>query len=122
MSAFPSLRTLPTAAMVLVNPSRPAMSASKAARETKVSELFASDPPKAPNIGRPYTGCGVGIDAFGSPIIAAAIVPPLRIRLGLTPKNAGFHSTRSAHFPTAIEPTSCAMPWVNAGLIVYFAT
>ncbi|MNT45043.1 hypothetical protein D3C72_1815990 [compost metagenome] len=58
---------------------------------------------------------------MGSPIAAAAIIPPFRIRLGFTPKKAGFHSTRSAHLPTSIEPTSCAMPCVSAGLIVYLA-
>ena len=32
--------------------------------------------------------------------------PPLMTSSGLTPKNAGFHSTRSASLPTSIEPTS----------------
>ena len=49
-------------------------------------------------------------------------MPPFSTSNGLTPKNAGFHSTRSAHLPTSTEPTSCAMPCVIAGLIVYFAT
>src|SRR6185369_4433442 len=40
-------------------------------------------------------GCGVGIDALPSPISAPAINPPLITSSGLTPKNAGFHSTRS---------------------------
>jgi hypothetical protein len=52
---------------------------------------------------------------------AAAIMPPFRIRLGLTPKKAGFHSTRSASLPTSMEPTVWAMPWVSAGLMVYLA-
>ena len=60
----------------------------------------------APNIGRAITGCGVGIDALPSPIIAPAMKPPLMTSSGLTPKNAGFHSTRSASLPTSIEPTS----------------
>src|SRR5206468_3467821 len=77
--------------------------------------------PNDPNIGRAITGCGVGIDALPSPIIAPAMDPPLTITSGLTPKNAGFHSTRSASFPTSIDPTSAAMPWVIAGLIVYLA-
>ena len=53
---------------------------------------------------------------------AAAMSPPLMMTAGFAPKNAGFHSTMSASFPTAIDPTSCEMPWVMAGLMVYFAT
>ena len=102
-------------------PSCAGMPASIEACETKVTEDTASAPPKAPNIGRKWTGCGVGIDAFGSPIAAIAIMPPLTIRYGLTPKNAGFQSTRSASLPGSIEPTSSAMPWAMAGLIVYLA-
>jgi len=49
-------------------------------------------------------------------------MPPLMIIAGLAPKNAGRHNTRSASLPTSIEPTSCAMPWVSAGLMVYLAT
>ena len=52
---------------------------------------------------------------------AATIMPPLMINDGLTPKNAGFHSTRSASLPTSTEPTTEAMPWAMAGLIVYLA-
>jgi hypothetical protein len=52
---------------------------------------------------------------------AAAIIPPLRISDGLTPKKAGFQSTRSASLPTSIEPTRWLMPCVIAGLIVYLA-
>ena len=48
-------------------------------------------------------------------------MPPLMISDGLTPKNAGFHSTRSASLPASTEPTTCEMPCVIAGLIVYFA-
>ena len=55
-------------------------------------------------------------------IAAAAMKPPLSTRLGLTPKKAGFHSTRSAHLPTSTEPTSCARPLASAGLMVYLAT
>ena len=72
-------------------------------------------------MSRVTTGCGVGIEALPSPIIAPAMNPPLMMSSGLTPKNAGFHNTRSASFPTAIEPTSDEMPWAIAGLIVYFA-
>ena len=77
--------------------------------------VFAADPmnvtlvveiarPYAANIGRKCTGCGVGIDAFGSPISAQLITPPLSTILGLAPKNAGSHSTRSATWPTAMRP------------------
>jgi hypothetical protein len=61
------------------------------------------------------------MEAFGSPIGAAAIMPPLMISDGLTPKKAGFHRHRSASLPTSTEPTSWAMPWARAGLIVYLA-
>ena len=60
--------------------------------------------------------------AFGSPIAAVAMKPPFRTSDGLTPKNAGFQSTRSAHLPTSMLPTSCAMPLAMAGLMVYLAT
>ena len=89
---------------------------------TKLSEPRAIAPPNAPNIGRMCTGCGVGIDAFGSPIAASAMKPPLSTRLGLMPKKPGRQKTRSAHLPTSIEPTSCAMPFAMAGLMVYLAT
>ncbi len=88
---------------------------------TKLKHVRPIAPPNEPNIGRMCTGCGVGMLALGSPIAAAAMKPPLRIKLGLTPKKAGFHNTRSAHLPTSIEPTSCAMPLASAGLIVYLA-
>ena len=35
----------------------------------------------------------MGIEALASPIAAIAIIPPLMIKLGLTPKNAGFQVT-----------------------------
>ena len=54
-------------------------------------------------------------------MFAHAIIPPLRITSGFTPKNAGFQTHRSASLPTSMDPTSCAMPWEMAGLIVYFA-
>ena len=53
---------------------------------------------------------------------AATIMPPLITIAVLAPKNAGFHNTMSASLPFSMEPTSCAMPCVMAGLIVYFAT
>ena len=53
---------------------------------------------------------------------AVAMSPPLRTISGLTPKKAGFHITRSASLPASSDPTSWAMPWEMAGLIVYLAT
>ncbi|MNL80441.1 hypothetical protein D3C87_2072960 [compost metagenome] len=53
---------------------------------------------------------------------AIAMKPPLRMTAGLTPKNAGFQITMSAHLPTSSEPTSWLMPWAMAGLMVYLAT
>ena len=67
------------------------------------------------------TGCVVGIEALASPIFEATIIPPLMIISGLEPKKAGFQSTRSANFPFSTEPTYSEIPWVMAGLIVYFA-
>jgi hypothetical protein len=57
----------------------------------------------------------------GSPIAAAAS-RRARMSEGLTPKNAGFHSTRSASLPGSTEPTTSLTPCAIAGLIVYFAT
>ena len=68
------------------------------------------------------TGCGVGMDAFASPIAAHAANPPFSTMCGRTPKNFGSHSTRSASLPTSTEPTSSSMPCAMAGLIVYLAT
>jgi hypothetical protein len=47
--------------------------------------------------------------------------PPLRISDGLTPKKAGFHSTRSAHSPTSMEPASWLMLCASAGLMASLA-
>lgn len=38
--------------------------------------------------------------AFGSPMLAHAIVPPLITISGFAPKKDGFQITRSANFPT----------------------
>ena len=89
--------------------------------DTNASDVAPVARPYAPNICRINTGCGVGIDAFGSPICAQAMNPPLITISGFAPKNVGFHNTRSASLPISIDPTSCAMPCVSAGLIVYFA-
>ena len=75
--------------------------------------------PYAPNALRYQRGCGVGMDAFGSPMTPWTICPPLMIRSGLTPKNLGSHSTRSANLPSSTEPTAWETPWAIAGLIVY---
>src|SRR5258708_38270701 len=60
------------------------------------------------------------MEAFGSPMAAAAIMPPFKTIDGLTPKKAGFHNTRSASFPASTDPTSCDTPWAIAGLILHF--
>ena len=78
--------------------------------------------PKAPNIGRMDTGCGVGMDALGSPIWAQAMNPPLSTSSGLAPNSPGRHRTRSASLPTSTEPTRWAMPCAMAGFTVYLAT
>src|ERR1700709_172477 len=67
----------------------------------------------APNIGRGSMGWGVGIDALASPIWAQAMIPPLSVSAGRTPKNAGSQSTRSASLPTATEPMSASRPWAT---------
>ena len=60
--------------------------------------------------------------AFGSPMAAMAMLPPLRMQKGFTPKKAGFQITMSAHLPTSRLPTSWLMPCAMAGLMVYLAT
>ena len=67
------------------------------------------------------TGCGVGIEALGSPICAVGDEPPISTISGFTPKKAGVQSTRSARLPASIEPMCVEMPCAIAGLIVYFA-
>ena len=52
---------------------------------------------------------------------AMAMKPPFKISAGFTPKKAGFHTTKSAHLPTSMLPTSWLMPWAMAGLMVYLA-
>ena len=76
----------------------------------------------APNMGRGSCGCGVGMEAFASPMLAQAITPALSTRCGRTPKKAGSHSTRSASLPGSTEPISASSPCVTAGPIVYLAT
>mmetsp|Transcript_28076 Transcript_28076/g.46095 ORF Transcript_28076/g.46095 Transcript_28076/m.46095 type:complete len:225 (+) Transcript_28076:156-830(+) len=75
----------------------------------------------APNMGRMYTGWGVGMLALGSPIWAQAMVPPLMIISGLAPNMEGFHRTRSASLEGSMDPMRWDMPWAMAGLMVYLA-
>ena len=66
---------------------RPAIAPeSRPARLTKLTEHAGSAAPNDPNIGLAITGCGVGIEALPSPIIAPAMNPPLMITSGLMPK------------------------------------
>ena len=51
--------------------------------------LAAMARPKPPNMGRECTGCGVGMEALGSPIMATAMVPIFSTMSGFTPKKAG---------------------------------
>ena len=81
-------RVSPTARSSRRSPSRSASPASSAAGATHASDASAAPRPEPANIGRPSTGCGVGIEAFGSPIGAHAIAPPLMTTCGRTPKNA----------------------------------
>src|ERR1700740_2607340 len=87
-----------------------------AALEVNTTEDAVSDLPNAANIGWECTGCGVGIEAFGSPMGAATIEPPLTMQSGLTPKKAGDHSTRSASLPFSTEPTRLETPCARGGV------
>ena len=53
---------------------------------------------------------------------AQLICPFLIMSLGLAPKKAGSHKTRSAIFPTSTEPRTFEIPCAIAGFIVIFAT
>src|SRR5437868_15212091 len=120
MLAFPIFRQFATATGRLQRPSR--STCGSEARETNVALVACVAPPNDPNIGRYSTGCGVGIDAFASPITLQAMKPPLITISGFTPKNAGCQITRSASLPGSMDPISPAMPWAMAGLIVYLET
>src|SRR3984885_2944626 len=122
MSFLPMRRQFFTLAMSFFTGRCDVTPAFRAASDTKVILVATTAVPKLPNIGRYITGCGVGIEAFGSPIALQAMKPPFTIISGFTPKNAGFHRTRSASFPGSTDPISAAMLCVIAGLIVYFAT
>ena len=121
-SALPRPRTSTTGTSARRTAIRAASPLSTAAGATKASEVAAATTGAAPHIGRGSTGCGVGMEAFGSPIAAQATMPPLRTACGRTPKNAGSQSTRSASLPGCTEPTSPSIPCATAGQIVYLAT
>lgn len=92
----------------LLRPYSVPTSAAAAAALTNAMQVFPGF--SAPNIPRMMTGSGVGILAFGSPICAQAICPPLTTISGLAPKNAGFQMTTSANLPTSKLPTLCDIP------------
>mmetsp|Transcript_46019 Transcript_46019/g.107302 ORF Transcript_46019/g.107302 Transcript_46019/m.107302 type:complete len:281 (-) Transcript_46019:872-1714(-) len=122
MSFLPTVRVPRTASTRFERPYLPLISAATAAPETKATDVRPTAPPSAPNMRRIKTGCGVGMEAFGSPICAHAMVPPLITISGLAPNSSGFHSTMSASLPTCREPTRCDMPCASAGFTVYLAT
>src|SRR5258708_1054879 len=114
MSRLPIERQFFTATARLRNLS--AIPPSKEAFETKVAAVDAVAPPNDPNIGPQIPGWGVGMDALASPITLQAMKPPLITISGFTPNMDGLQRTRSASLPGSIDPTSCAMPCVTAGL------
>ena len=120
MSALPMPRQCFTGRMRFSSFSAAMWPSAMARCETNARLVAPVARPSAPNIGRMYEGCGVGIEAFGSPICAHAMKPPLSTSSGRDPKKAGRHRQRSAHLPTSIDPISCDMPCAMAGLIVYF--
>src|SRR5258708_37406830 len=122
IDALPIERQFSTAAAFLLRPTEIGIPASIAAFDINASEVAPTALPNAPNMGRYSIGSGVGMEALASPIALQAMKPPLMIISGLTPNIAGFHSTRSASLPGSIEPISCDIPCVMAGLIVYLAT
>src|SRR4029077_2220315 len=100
---LPILRVLETGRSFFARSSAPALLSSGAL--TNITEISGKTQPHAPNIGGLYSGWGVGMEAFGSPMIAAAIVPLFSTMSGFTPKKAGSQTQRSASFPTSIDPT-----------------
>mmetsp|Transcript_125600 Transcript_125600/g.349746 ORF Transcript_125600/g.349746 Transcript_125600/m.349746 type:complete len:216 (-) Transcript_125600:1998-2645(-) len=121
MSAFPMFRVDFTAMTCLSRPYLSLTPAPAAAAETKLTQLGPTALPKLPNMGRINTGCGVGIEALGSPICAHAIVPPFMTNSGFAPNIAGVQRHMSASFPTSMEPITWLMPCATAGLMVYLA-
>ena len=89
MSALVSRRVSRTGTSRRRTSNRSASPPSSASGATKCTDVAAAVTPSAPNIGRGSTGCGVGIEAFASPIAAYTIIPPLITNEGFTPKKAG---------------------------------
>ena len=102
MSAFVVSRVLDTARSLRRSPSWSARPASSAAGET--NETDRSGAAGAARVGRSRVGCGVVMDAFGSPSEPQTTAPPLTTISGRTAKKRGSHNTRSAILPTSIEP------------------
>ncbi len=63
----------------------------------------------------------MGSEAFGSPISAQLITPPLITILGLAAKELIGQSTMSASLPGSSEPMWSAVPEATAGLMVSLA-
>ena len=57
--------------------------------ETNAMEELAAALPREANIGRMYTGWGVGMEALGSPIWAHAMFPPFRTYYNVVPNIKG---------------------------------
>src|SRR5262249_52878759 len=72
---------------------------------TNVTELSVTRRPYAPNMALLYAGGGVGIEALGSPMMAAAITPDFSTNSGFTPKKGGSQMQRSASLSISTEPT-----------------
>ena len=115
------LRTFFTATSGLASPRLPSEPLASAACETKVTAVFAgrrrscrTSAGSAPAGGRDR---GVGVAHR-----RRRDHPALDDEAGLDAEEGRRHSTRSASLPTSTEPTSWAMPWVMAGLMVYLAT
>ena len=93
------------------SPSRSASPASSAAGATNASEASAAPRPAPANIGRPNTGCGVGIEAFASPICAQAIAPPLSDDVRPDAEERADPRARGRRAcPASTEPTSRVDP------------
>jgi len=120
MSARPTCRVPRTATRRRrVGTASPPASAAAALTNTTLTSGGAA--PEPANCGPSTSGSAVSTVAFGSPTAPQAGSPALSTSCGLAPNSAGRHSTTSASLPTSSEPTSWAMPWVIAGLMVSFA-
>ena len=88
---------------------------------TKWTLHLSSAAPNPPNIGRAITGCGVGIDALPSPIIAPAMKPALDDELRLHAEERRLPQHEIRQLPDLDRSDLPEMPCAIAGLIVYFA-